>query len=112
MVAASLTAVAILFLAATLFRGPPRAGNPTGFVDLAPLVAADFLVALIAMFLELERHGPVRALLSIGTAVLAVAAIAYAGRVPTAELILAYWIPAVLGAAAAIVIARVKRAVA
>jgi len=107
-----MTDLAIIFLAASLLRGPPKAGNPAGFVMIAPLVAVGFFVALIAMFLERERHGLVRALLSMGTVVLVVAAWAYAGRVSTGALIVAYWIPAVLGAASAIVIARAKRTVA
>jgi len=112
MAAGVMTALAIIFLATSLLRGPPEAGNPAGFVMIAPLVAVGFFIALIAMFLERERHGLVRALLSVGTVVLAIAAWIYAGRVPIGTLTVAYWIPAVLGAASAIIIARAKLAVA
>ena len=107
--AAGMVALAIVLTGLSLLRGPPDLGNPAGFVVIAPLVAVAFLIALIAMFLERERHGLVRALLILSTAILFIAGIAYEGRAPTGTLIFAYWLPAILGVASLIAIARAKR---
>lgn len=105
-----LSGLAILLTAGSLFAGPPSEGNPPGFIVVAPLVGVIFFIALVAMFLELERHGLVRALLAIGAAILAVAALAYSGRAAPERLLIAYWIPAILALISAIVLVRGKRA--
>lgn len=105
-----MTGLAILLTAGSLFAGPPRDGNPAGFILIAPLAGVVFFIALVAMFLELERNGLVRALLVIGAAVLAVTAIAYSGQVAAGRLLVAYWIPAILALVSAMVLLRGKRA--
>ena len=111
-VAAGLTALAILLTAASLLQGPPPFPSLQGFVVIAPLVAVLLMVALIAMFLERERHGLVRALLGVGTFALVATGLAYADRAPPGALLVAYWIPAALVLAALWVIVRAKREVA
>jgi|GEM_PF-2726882 len=107
---AILSALAILLTSGSLFAGPPGEGNPAGFILIAPLVGVVFFIALVAMFLELERNGLVRALLAIGAGVLAVTAIAYSGKVAAGRLLVAYWVPAILALVSAIVLLRGKRA--
>ena len=106
-----MTALAIVLTAASLLQGPPPYPSLQGFVVLAPLVSVLLVTALIAMFLERERHGPVRALLGVGAFVLVATGLAYADRAPSGALILAYWIPAALVLLSLLVIVRAKRAV-
>jgi hypothetical protein len=68
-----------------------------------------FFVALVVMFLELERHGLVRTLLAVGAAVLALTAIACSGKVAPGRLLVAYWLPAILALLSAIILLRAKR---
>jgi hypothetical protein len=109
--AAGLTALAIVLTAASLLRGPPPTDALQGFVMLAPLVSVLFVIALIAMFLERERHGLVRALLGLGAGVLIAGGLSYANRAPPGTLITAYWVPAALVLFSLFAIGRAKRAV-
>jgi hypothetical protein len=70
------------------------------------LVAVTYLVAQVAMFLERRRRGVARTLHAVGAVVLAVAAFIFHSRISADRVLLAYWIPAVLGLAAAMALQR------
>ena len=105
-VAALLAAVAIGLSAGSLFRGQSVAFTVPGFVAIAPLVGAGMFIALVAMFLERERHGVARIIFAIGATVLAISGVYFSGRVALARVVFFYWVPAVLAIAAAVVLSR------
>jgi hypothetical protein len=106
-----MTALAIVLTAASLLHGPPPYPSLLGFVVLAPLDSVLLVIALIAMFLERDRHGLVRAVLGVAALILLATGLAYADRAPTGALIMAYWIPAALVLLSLLVIVRARRAV-
>ncbi len=109
-VASILGAIAIVLTAGSLLWGPPstRMGNPSAFVWTAPLVAAVFFVAMVAMFVERDRHGVARALFGGGALVLAIAAMLFLGAVPLGRLIAFYWSPAILAVTAGLALSWSK----
>ena len=111
MIASGLAAAATLLAAGALFFGPPRLSNPPAFIWIAPLAAAVFFVAMVAMWLERERHGVARVLCAIGAIALGVGGLALAGAVPPMRLLLFYWLPALCGMGAAVALTRAKRQV-
>jgi hypothetical protein len=112
-VASVLGAVATLLTAGSLFWGPPasRLANPAGFVWTAPLVAVLFFIAMVAMFVERERHGIARALFGGGALILAIAAIVFMGEAPPGRLVAFYWLPAILAVGSGLALTRSKREV-
>jgi hypothetical protein len=102
--AIALTSTALLF-----GRGLNASGNG-GFPLFAPFAGAIFLIALVAMFLERERHGLARGLLALGSAFLAVVAAWFGKQAGTEKLLIAYWVPALLGISAVLILTWGKRA--
>jgi hypothetical protein len=112
-VSAVLMVVATFFAASALFSGARAAIGelPALFPVLAPLVAIAFGAALFASFFKRERHGAVRTVLAVGSVTLAIGGIAFAGEVRAGWVLMAYWVPAVLGIAAAGVLVRAHQRV-
>jgi hypothetical protein len=109
-VAALHASAAILLASTSLFFGPgTNAAGNRGFALFAPFAAAIFLIALIAMFLERERHGLARGLLALGSAFLAVVAAWFTGQIAPEKLFLAYYVPALLGITATLILTWGKR---
>lgn len=110
-VAALHAGAAIILSATALFFGPGvDAQGQHGFPMFAPFGGALFLIALIDMFLERDRHGLARGLLAMGAAFLAVVAAWFNRNVDAGKLWVAYWIPALLAVSAALILTWGKRA--
>ncbi len=109
--AAILTAVATLFTSFVMFRfedgGPGQ--MPWLFSIIAPLMGVVFFIALIAQFVERERHGIARALLVGAAVVLAASGVAFTGRAGPGLVLLSYWVPALLAVGAATVLIQGHR---
>jgi hypothetical protein len=106
-ISAVLAAVGILFTAIPLYGGPLEAGRSTAYNVIAPLMGVVFFIAQLAQFLERDnRHGLVRALLVVASAVLAISGVVFARQAPPGAVLLGYWTPAVLGLLAAMALQK------
>jgi peptidoglycan/LPS O-acetylase OafA/YrhL len=107
--ALALLAGASLLCVGALFRGNTTLDTSAGFVWVAPLIALGFVFALFGIWMEQERHGLVRAFAVGGAVALAVAGAIFAGEAPASQLVLFYWVPAILAMLAALVVERNHR---
>jgi hypothetical protein len=111
MTATVLISAATVFCAGALFW--PRSANlllqPFPLVWIAPLVGVAFIIALFAMFAEVERHGMVRMVLVMGAVTLAVTGVIYANDVTASRILLTYWLPSLLAMGGAITLVRSHR---
>ncbi len=106
-VAAILTAVATFFTGLVMFYPESSSGSlPSAYSVVAPLMGVVFFIALIAQFVERERHGIARALLISASVILAVSGVVFSGQVGAGRVLFSYWIPALIAVAAAIVLIR------
>lgn len=101
-----LAALGFCFTLAAILGLP---GNPV-FMGAAPCIALGFgFVALMGIRMERFRGGFARVLLAAGALAFLAFGVAYAGRVSTGRVLLAYFVPAALFLLAAITLAAPRR---
>lgn len=111
MSATVLISAAAVFCAGALFWPRPAQliTQPFALIWVAPLVAVAFIVALFAMFAEIERFGMVRMILIVGAVTLALTGALFANDVTASRILLTYWLPALLALGGAITLVRSHR---
>lgn len=105
---AGVLAAAAIILCAGPLMGAGSTDAPATYVWVAPLTAAAFLVALVAMFAQRERHGLARALFTAGATVLAAVGVLLLQEIRPGLLLAFYWAPAILALSAAVILAAAR----